>query len=125
MADKLNIANQALKLISARRITDFADDTAEGEAVREFYETSKRAVLAAYPWRLARERASLPADATAPAWGYTYQYSLPHDFLAIAQIQDVRQEEDWTVEAGKLLINRAGPLNILYTRDVSESNIPP
>ena len=124
MADKVGIANEALGLISAERITDFSDPSPEGEAVRLYYETSKRAVLAAYPWRFASKRAALAASAEAPAFGYTHQFPLPADFIHIAEIDDLRSGEEWEVEGRNLLIDRAGPLNLVYIRDVAEGMMP-
>lgn len=124
MADKLEIANQALALVASNRLLDWTDDTPEGNAIRTFYETSKRAVLAAYPWRFARKRASLAAHSEPPAWGFKYQYSLPVGFITIHEIENLSPFEKWEVESNKLLINRAGPLNIIYVADVTESDIP-
>ncbi len=123
MADKVGIANQALKLCGASRITSFEDDTPEGESVRTFYDTSKRSVIAAFPWGCATRRTVQAADTVAPAWGFDNQYTLPGDFINVVEIQDLRPFEKWKVEGGKLLIDRDGPLYLSYTYDVSESDL--
>lgn len=121
MTDQVNIANQAIFLCSGKRITSFDDGTTEANAVTEFYNSAKEATLQDYPWPFAQARAELAEDATPPAFGFNYSYTLPSDFLSVVELPQLDQVDDWTVEGNKLLCNIAGPLQLIYTTDVDES----
>ena len=125
MADKVGIANQALKLCGASRITSFEDDTPEGESIRTFYGSSKETVLAAFPWYCAKERASLAASPAAPVFGFSYEYALPDGFLNVVELKGYGPYDDWSREGNKFLSNQAGPLQIVYTTNVAESLMTP
>lgn len=123
MPDKVNIANQALYLLGASRITDFTDETPEGEAVAEFYDSAKEAVLGEYAPQFAKKRASLAADATPPEWGYSNRFLLPSDFIGFDTsdaLPDRMLGQDYEIEGQYLLIGLDGPLNITYTARTDE-----
>ena len=123
------IANRALQTIGETyRITDLkTDDTSRGRSLRVEYDAARRTVLEAYPWNFSAGRASLPEFGTKPAFGDGRYYALPSDCIKVREIYDVQRTEAWSVElvgddieqATKcILIDRAAPLNIVYSRDV-------
>ena len=72
MPSVTEIANLALTKIGqgSGYITAFETDTGvAGQAARRTYEPVRDLVLESHPWRFARKRAALAADATAPTWG--------------------------------------------------------
>ena len=71
--------------------------------------------MRAYDWNFAAARASLPALAEAPAFGFAHAYQLPGDCLFVREVEG----DDacaWTVERGRLLTDLGAPLNVTYTR---------
>ena len=120
MTDQVNIANQAIFLCSGKRITSFQDGTTEANAIVEFYDSAKEAVLQDLPWPFANARVEIAEDATPPAFGYAYSFTLPADFLSVVDLYDYTQDDQWEVEGDKLLSNRPGPLQLIYTKNVDE-----
>jgi hypothetical protein len=61
------------------------------------------------------------ADATAPEFGWAYQYQLPQDpyCLRVLQINEDRRAR-WSVEGRKLLCDVAGPLKLKFIRRVED-----
>lgn len=82
----LEICNRALGRIGVDRISsldgggDFATKclTFLGEAIET--------VLTAHPWFSLRKRVELARLATDPAFGFSYQYQLPNDFLVPVEV---------------------------------------
>lgn len=125
MPTEIDIANRALLKIGAERITNFEDESKEAQAIRLCWEAVRDREIAAYPWAFSLRRASLPALAEAPAWGYANQYQLPEGFLGLHWVDgyDVSStamdyldgtESAWRVEGGKILTDREAPLKIIY-----------
>ena len=86
MTSKVSICNQALVKVGARRITALTDDTTQARALNEIFDVKRDAELSANPWTFATKRASIPASATAPAFGWNYHYPLPADYLAMVEV---------------------------------------
>lgn len=132
---KTQIANRALDLLGQSSVlTDLDTDTsAAGKALRRHYDETRRAVLEAYPWNFATKRASLSAHSTSPSWpSGGYYYALPSDCLKVRGIEDELRDEPWKTEIigdtpeeleRVVLIERSGPLKIIYTADVERLDI--
>lgn len=89
MASSADIANLALtKLGSASKITALTDNSVAAIAINSVYEMVRLVELRGHHWSFALKRASLPASATPPAWGYTAAYPLPSDFLRLVQANE-------------------------------------
>jgi len=104
----INVCNQALMKIGAKRITAFDDATVEARDCSASYATSRDQVLEAFPWSFAKRRSIRTAATDTPAFGYSYQYVLPSDCLKVLSIQadpSKGKEPDWTVEGNYLLTN--------------------
>lgn len=129
MASQVDIANLALTLLGAARITDLAENSKSGRAMTAVYETTRRAMLRRAWWKHALKRDSLPAMADDPTvWGYGYRYQLPPDFIRLVQVHDtfavpaqtdyVTQDDSlWSLENGKILTDLGAPLKIRYVFD--------
>ena len=77
MASTVDIANFALNNLGASNITSLDENSKAARVVNQRYESVRDAVFRAHPWNCLINRASLAQETTAPAFGYTYQYSLP------------------------------------------------
>lgn len=82
-ATKFDICNRALRFISARTITTFADGTEESEQCFEHYDRALLELLEQYPWNWAAKLVSLPQTTAVDGW--TYAFTMPNDFV----------REDW------------------------------
>lgn len=106
MPSVTEIANLALTKIGqgSGYITAFETDTGvAGQAARRTYEPVRDLVLESHPWRFARKRAALAADATAPTWGYETRHAVPNDFLRLMSIEEY--DGDYEIESGFILSN--------------------
>ncbi len=89
MASRIDIANLALtKLGSASKITALTDNSVAAVAINSVYEMVRLAELRGNYWSFALKRTSIPASATAPAWGFSVAYPLPSDFLRLVQANE-------------------------------------
>ena len=125
------ICSAALVLIGERPISDI-EDTGNPNAVRckAVYAKSRDALLREYAWGFATKRVALAQAATAPVFGYTYQYPLPADCLRVLETQDASIV--YELEDGYLLtdeeeiqiryiarVTQTGKFDSLYTECLS------
>jgi hypothetical protein len=128
------IANRALQLVGAASILNLTDTSVEAREVSRCYDMCRRAELRAHQWNFAIVRAALAPDAAAPAFGYTYQFSVPTDCLRILLPND--STLDWMREGQKILTNwtsspvltnangATGPILYLrYVQDVTDATV--
>ena len=99
-------------------ITALDENSQAARACLLRYAVARDACLRAYDWNFAAARASLPALAEAPAFGFACAYQLPADCLFVREV-DGDDANTWKVESGKLLTDLAAPLNVKYTRAVT------
>jgi hypothetical protein len=113
MASWVQIANLALRRLGADRIASLTEDSENARAVNDVHETVRDAVLRLHPWNCALTRASLAADAVAPAWGYAASYTLPADPYALRIWRLADSTIEYKVEGRKLLTDAGAPLQVL------------
>lgn len=113
-----SILNTSLLWLKQRTVQNYLSTT-DNAAIefRRVYEQARDTVLAAHPWNCAMELASLDADATAPAFGFTYAYTLPTDpwCLRVWQLDyDTHDDAKWKVRGRKIHTDESAPLKIEY-----------
>lgn len=109
------------------------DNTKPARELNACYNPLRRALLRAYRWSFAKERASLAAEATPPAGEYLYQYELPTDCLSLRTIGNARQQIDvdyktgmeqlYSIRGRMIETNLTPPLAIVYTKDVTDTSL--
>jgi hypothetical protein len=85
MADETTVLNDALLQIGADPITGIDDGTANANVCKQFYPNLRDALIRAHHWNFAMKRATLAADAVAPLFGFSSQFTLPADLLKIVE----------------------------------------
>lgn len=134
MASQTEIVNRALFKLGGAPITALTDNTTAARVMSGIWDSVRKAELMRRYWNFALNRASLPALATTPEWGYYYAYQLPPDFLKIAQVNDVwfvpslqdyRNFDDspYAIEGTTIATNFTAPLNIRYVMDVTDPSL--
>lgn len=118
MASDVDVANAALTELGQDRITGLDQSVERARCIREIFEEQRDATLADHPWSFAMTRAALSRLASAPAFGWDYQYQLPTDCLIV---REIHPEGAYSVEDGKLLSN-AEEVSVRYTRRVKDMN---
>jgi hypothetical protein len=133
MASAIDIANFALTKLGDARIISFQDDNKQGRAVTALYDKVRDDELRRHLWNFAMKRVILPADADAPAWGFTKQFSLPADCLRVVQVNDfiitqsLQNYKDsvqlpYSIEGRKIATDFPAPLKVRYIYRVTDAN---
>jgi hypothetical protein len=114
------ICNLALQDVGrGLAITALDENTHAARACRLRYPFARDACLRAYDWNFAAARASLPALAGPPAFGFANAHQLPPDCLFVRTVGEAH-DRTWVVESGMLLSDECAPLKITYTRAVTD-----
>jgi hypothetical protein len=128
MASQTAICNRALECLGDAPIVSINDDTKQAKALKRVYDDTLRAFLMDHPWHFAKKRASLPASATPPAWGFAQGFPVPVDFL---RLLGIRGAPEFSLEADAagsqwILAQAAAPLDILYIAAMTDAGrLPP
>ncbi len=72
-----------------------------------------------HPWNCLQTRLELAASTIAPAWGFTYAYTLPTNCLRLLRVLDY--DSNYKVEGRKILSN-ASTMKILYISRITDPN---
>jgi hypothetical protein len=124
MATKVEIANRALQLLGAKRITEFTEDSRNARAINAAYEPIKRSLLRKHTWVCATKRAQLAANSTAPLFGKTNAFQVPSDFIRLLPLDPEYQtnDDDRIIEGRNILTNEDAPLDVRYIYDITDPN---
>lgn len=116
------ICNLALGHLGEGPISSINDDTTAARACLLHFEPCRDATLRAHRWNFAVERVKLD-DATAPAFGWDYQFDLPSDCLRVLEVNGSEEgdliSEPWVVEGRKLLTD-AYSANVVYVKQITD-----
>ena len=82
----VTVANRAIVMIGANRISSFTDGSTEATVANDLYYDILDGDLTACRWRFATKQAQLTANATAPTGIWTQSFNLPADNLYIQRI---------------------------------------
>ena len=122
--DSITIGNLALAKIGSIRVASFEDASQPARYLKLFFEQTRDEVLRAHDWNFASKRATLAALATAPEFGWGYQYQLPIDCLMVRQLNAWESHEQrglFEIE-GKVLLTDSDSAQIRYTSQVLDSS---
>lgn len=129
MASKVSIANRALSKLGDARILLLSDESNQARVLNSMFDEVRDAEIRRHRWKFALKRASLPALADAPAWGFAYQYPLPADFLGLVQVGEYyvrtgqKQKASWSVEGGHILTDAEAPLLVRYSARIDNPGL--
>jgi hypothetical protein len=68
-----------MDLLGAATISALTENSKDARLCNRRFETVRDAVLRSHPWNTAIIRAEIAKDSAAPAFGFSYQYTLPTD----------------------------------------------
>ena len=103
MTSKVDICNLAIAHVEGARISSFSENTPEAILCNSIYAMTRDSLLRSHKWNFAIKRATLAPLATAPEYGYDYQYQLPIDCLRVVKLEYVGDR--YKIEGRKLLCN--------------------
>jgi hypothetical protein len=119
MASIVDICNGALNQLGATTILSLTEDSKNARLCNSRYAQVRDALFRSHPWNCLQKRIELAADSVAPAWGFSYQYTLPADCLRLLVILDY--DSNYKVEGRKVLSNTSS-MKILYVARVTDPN---
>lgn len=133
MASQVEIANRALTKLGAARIISFGDDNKQARAISSMFDHVYKSEMRTHVWSFTIKRAALAALTTVPAWGYSYEYQLPSDYLRLLQVDEIftgvflddyvnTDTKEYAIEQGKILTDLGAPLKIKYCADVDDTS---
>ena len=104
-ATPVSICSNALLLLGDNPIADFNEGTDKARLASNLWEMARDAVLRQHPWNCAIKRVALAPDEEAPAFDYTYQFTLPSDWLRTLSIGQEGERPRYRMEGGKVLMD--------------------
>lgn len=113
MTTRVSICSNALLMLGAQTIASMDEGSDRATLASNLYESTRDDLLRSHPWNCAIKRVALAPDSTAPAYGYSAQFTLPSDFLRVLQVGDDDEDIDYKVEGGKILASGT-VLNLRY-----------
>jgi len=131
MASVVDICNEAMDLLGAATITSLTENSKEARLCNRRFETVRDQVLRSHPWNIAITRKQLAQDSEAPAFGFTYQYTLPTNpyCLRVLSFWNVNVDSDvsaydsqvmYKIEGRKILSNE-GTCRIVYVGRITDT----
>lgn len=124
-----DIANAALRLIGAKRISALTDTGKEAAVMRDLIYEVRDELLGSANWHFARGRQKLGRLSTTPVAGYDYYYAMPVDWLRTRNVYD-NDADQAEVEYHEVSINGVYALEtpaedvyIVYTKEVEDPNL--
>ena len=119
MASVVEICNGSLNQLGATTILSLTEDSKNARLCNQRYYQVRDAVFRSHPWNCLQKRVELAADTDAPAWGFSFAYTLPADCLRLLRILDY--DSNYKVEGRKILSNTSS-MKILYVSRVTDAN---
>jgi len=119
MASVVDICNGALNQLGASTILSLTEDSKNARLCNARYTQVRDSVFRSHPWNCLQKRVQLPADTATPAWGFSYQYTLPSDCLRVLRILDY--DSDYKVEGRKIVTNNSS-MKLLYVARITDPN---
>lgn len=116
MPSKTAILNRALRLLGQPPLVtdpDAAQEHAAAGDVVSAWDDELGTVLAAAEWDCCKRRSSIEADATAPAFGFLYAYTIPPECVRVWKLDESHGADvEYEIENGKILTNVPAPLKL-------------
>ena len=133
MPSVVDICNEAMDLLGAATITALTENSKEARLCNRRFVTVRDSVLRTHTWNVAVTRATLAQDTDPPAFGFTYQYSLPTDPYCLRVLSfwnsnvnnDVAAYDSnvmFKIEGRKVLSNE-GTCSIIYISRVTDTEL--
>lgn len=125
MASVVEIWNQALSKVGAKRVTSIDEQSVAARACRAIYVERRDNLLQKHRWNFAIQRFSLPASATPPAFGPANAYPLPAGYLRLLAPDPRwnRNDRDWVIEGNNILSEEGAPLKIRCVVVIEDPNL--
>ena len=119
MASVVEICNGSLNQLGATTILSLTEDSKNARLCNSRFTQVRDSVFRSHPWNCLQKRVEIAVDTTAPAWGFSFAYTLPADCLRLLRILDF--DSNYKVEGRKILSNTSS-MKILYIGRITDPN---
>ena len=86
MASIVDICNGSLNQLGASTILTLTEDSKNARLCNARYTQVRDSLFRSHPWNCLTKRVELARDTDTPAWGFSYQFTLPADCLRVLTI---------------------------------------
>jgi hypothetical protein len=117
----VSICSNALLLLGDKPIDSFDVNNDRTRLAANLYPQKRDRVLRAHPWNCAVKRVVLSPDTSAPAYGYSYRFLLPGDWLRTINVGEDDSSDDYAIEGRYILSNNPSCLLRYIFRNEAES----
>lgn len=107
--DWLSLCNEALSLCNKDQMQSLGEGSQQSLSCSTLLPGIISRVLYERDWKCAKKRVRIAPDASAPAFGYSFQFTLPSDFIRPCEVN----AESWVLEGGKILSDEK-PIDLIY-----------
>ena len=131
MASVVDLCNRALDLLGAANITALTENSKEARLCNGNFDDVRDAVLRSHPWNVAITRKNLAADSTTPAFGFSFQFTLPTDPFCLRVLSFWNSNVNNEVAAydsnvmfkieGRKILSNEDTCNIIYIGRVTDT----
>ena len=125
MTSEVEICNSALAKVSANRIGLLTENSKGAILCNDAYPRLRDMLLRDHLWNFNKTRKALARLGTAPAFGWTYAYQLPGDFVRVhavyADTSADRRLNEYEIE-GQTLLTDAEYVYLVYGKTITDPN---
>ena len=119
MASVVDICNGSLNQLGASTIISLTEDSKNARLCNARYTQVRDSLFRSHPWNCLQKRIQLASDTATPAWGFSYQFTLPTDCLRVLRIEDY--DSDYKIE-GRKIVSNVSTMKILYIARIEDPN---
>ena len=119
MASEVDICNGSLNQLGASTIISLTEDYKNARLCNARYTQVRDSLFRSHPWNCLQKRVQLASDTATPAWGFSYQFTLPADCLRVLRIEDY--DSDYKIE-GRKIVSNVPTMKILYIALIEDPN---
>lgn len=133
MPSVVDICNEAMDLLGASTIISLTQDSKEARLCNRRFDTVRDSVLRNHIWNIALTRKEIAADAVAPDFGFTHQYTLPTQPYCLRVVSFWNSVVDNEIAAydsnvmykieGRKILSNEGTCKITYIARVSDTEL--
>ena len=118
MASPVDICNSALTKLGVEHIVSLDEDSKAARLCKEQYPKIRDKVIGSHFWNFAMKRETLADLGITPAFGFTYTYALPADYIRVLHTKN--KSIRFKIEQNKRLLSNLTPMSILYIAKITD-----
>lgn len=117
-SSEVAICNRALQKVGEPQITSLDDPTNGARECKRLYTFARDMLQRGYVFNFTITRVLLPEVGGYQGREFGNAYNLPSDYMRLVKVETQRE---YRVEGNRILINQAGPLELVYCRKIEDT----